>query len=381
MGERAGRGRTGCAHPPGARRRRAPAWARFARNRRAGHAVPSRFRDGRTGRSGRRRTRDVSPDCHRVGCGWRALVHSDFAGAAAGCARSGACARRARNARRRTHDRRRLFAAEGAHALQRRRACRHARGAAEGRDRRGRGAAPVAARRPVHIPRRTRLRICARRIGRAPACRADHSGRERPRAAARSRALRAPFKRRADAAHAGMEAASERADTVGDGEVDVALARAPAGGGRLCRGEALRCERRSERRDAVHRSLDHRSVHRCDARNPDAAPEGCVGGGAWRFPAWRAQREIAEARDRDISARRAVADRRRGAVRNGARDRAPDGPAAPARVRAARPVQPVRLGARVFAEGPLQFSAARECRQAAGGRVWRARRELYARAG
>ena len=137
-------------------------------------------------------------------------------------------------------------------------------------------------------------------------------------------------------------------------EGELARHRAPAVVPRLRGREALRRGRERDRGAALPRALHTHGVPRQPDRDPHPAAQDRHGPRARGLPPRQPQREGAARDPRHLPARRAVPDLDGRAVRGGDGDPSPRRAPAAAVVRAARPVRPLLLDARVRTARPLQ---------------------------
>ncbi len=274
--------------------------------------------------------------------------------------------RAAERAARRPRGRRGLAAHARAGAGDRRRAGHRAAAAAGRGDRAGPGAAPVAGRRPLHVPRLPRVppRARGRRRG------APRDPRHR---------LRHPPRR---PGHVGLvrqaprpgQGQGPREEAAGAGQGQLPRDRAPPGVPRLRRREDLRRRRRRGRRAPVPRAVLERRLHRVRQPDPDGAREGRRGAGPGRLRHPQPRRQGVDGHPRELPARRAVPDpgRGAGADRRG-RDVHPRAPAAAA-VRAPRHLRPVPLLPGLPPARPLQHHGPRaDLRDPQAPARWRVR--------
>ena len=298
----------------------------------------------------RRREAARGPPARRVGRGRRGGVGDPRRGGAPHRARGARGDRAAAAARDRGGPRRRRGLAGDAPTRARARRGAGRQPAAGRRRGRGRGArVPHLARGPqLHLPGLSRVRA-GRRRGRAEARRRARLG---PRDPAPGRRLRELAGLRQPAARGARPRA--RALPAEPDQGELARHGAPRRLPRLRGRQALRRRGPRDRRAPLPRPLHTPRLPRQPGHRPDPAPQGGGGARARGLSEGQPQREGAHGDPRDLSARRAVPDHSRRAVRAGDRDPAPGRAPAAAAVRAPGHLRPLRVLPGVRAARPLQ---------------------------
>ena len=137
------------------------------------------------------------------------------------------------------------------------------------------------------------------------------------------------------------------------------IARPPPGASRLCGRQAVRRTRPPERRIAHRRPVHRERLHQHHARGSLPAAQGREGDRPRGIrPVELCGTRIAQ-RAGELSARRTVSDRREYPLRLRARHHESVGASAHPRAGPRRRVRPLRVGARVRAQGPLRHAGAR----------------------
>ncbi len=223
----------------------------------------------------------------------------------------------------------------------------------------------MAAGRQLHVPRPARL------YRRRPW--PDAGFRQRLRHHALARHARAQARRRSARVHAGDHGVPQRAAAADRLQGQCLCACAPARASRLHRRQALRRGRQPGRRIPHRRPVHLDRLYPQRPRHPVSAPQDRSDRAACRLQCRQPFRQVAGQCAGAVSARRAVPDRRRHAVRVRAGDPSARRAAARARAGAARPVRPFRVGSGVRAARTLRQRDPRQDRRVSRQRLQRPR--------
>ena len=208
-----------------------------------------------------------------------------------------------------------------------------------------RGAAALAGRRALHVPRLPRVRP-GRRAGRDAAARGARHRARHP--AARPAGVERVRRAAARGAGQGHRAAAADPD---QGQLDVH--RAPAALPGLRRGQAVRPGRQGDRRAAVPRAVHALGVLREHHPDPGAAPQAGRGAGRHRPGRGQPRRQRPGRVPGELPARGAVPDPGAGPDPDRGRRAAAAGPQADPAVPAQGPLRPVHVLPGLHAQGPV----------------------------
>ena len=195
----------------------------------------------------------------------------------------------------------------------------------------------MARRQPLHVPRLPRIQARAHPLDGSPGTGASL----RPRPAAHGRRPSASRKPTVLDGRTAAQGARSRAADRDQGQLG--LHRAPRDLPRLRRHQDVRQGRPRRRRATLHRLVHVEHLQHQSARDSPAAPQGAARGGPHRRVADEPRRQGADARARDVSARRTVPVDGAGARAHDTRHRQPVRTPARAPLRAPRSVPAVLL--------------------------------------